>query len=76
MSLEISYKILSPSKLEVKYKDKIIAISGEYTLNKIFFANYKDLDLENLSLSKEDKFSIIECIRSKSLLDEIKIIFD
>ncbi|WP_437395116.1 hypothetical protein [Flagellimonas lutimaris] len=74
---KIAYSITSRGELKVKYKERLIRISGELVFNPPMF--YADLTvLENIKeLDDEEKRQIVEFIKEDSLKSiGTKITFD
>lgn len=78
---KISYKIISPSKMEVNFKGKRLIVSGELTTTPAFYADIISIKkwetpYENTSITEDEKNIIINTIAEDSKDKPVKIYFD
>lgn len=81
MMNDISYRILTPSKLEVQYKEKRLLLTGEATTAPMFYADISSIKNwepphENISVTDAEKREIIRVVTAKSKESKVPIIFD
>ena len=81
MKKDIEYKILTPSKMEVKYEGKKMLVTGEITIAPIFYADISSMKkweppYESIFITEFERDEIIEGITSKSKKTKIPVVFD
>jgi len=78
----IKFKIITPSKLEIRYNNKMVIVSGEMTLTPIFYANINDFfcwsyPFEHEKITEKEREKIVKFITQESQKEgKTKIIFD